>query len=49
MLIDLKDEKMREWAEDFADLLPVNQEKEEESVDFFEVIDEVITQKEKQE
>jgi len=46
MLVDLKDKKMQEWAEDFADLLPVNQDREEETVDFLEAMDEVITRKE---
>jgi len=47
MLIDLKDKKMQEWAEDFADLLLVNQDRDEETVDFFEAIDEEIARKEK--
>ncbi len=47
MLIDLKDEKMQEWGEDFADLLLVNQNRDEEAVDFFEAIDEVIASKER--
>lgn len=38
---------MQEWAEDFADLLLVNQDREEETVDFFEAIDEEIARKEK--
>ncbi len=45
MLIDLKDKKMQEWAEDFADLLLVNQDRDEETVDFFEAIDEEIARK----
>ncbi len=47
MLIDLKDKKMQEWAEDFADLLLVNQDRDEETVVFFEAIDEQIVRKEK--
>lgn len=47
MLIDLKDKKMQEWAEDFADLLLVNQDRHEETVDFFEALDEEIARKEK--
>lgn len=47
MLIDLKDKKMQEWAEDFADLLMVNQDRDEETVDFFEAMDEAIARKEK--
>lgn len=47
MLIDLRDKKMQEWAEDFADLLLVNQDRDEETVDFFEAIDDEIAQKEK--
>ena len=47
ILIDLKDKKMQEWAEDFADLLLVNQNRDVETADFFEAIDEVIAKKEK--
>ncbi len=46
MLVDLKNGKMREWAEDFADILLVNLDRKEETVIFFEAFDEGIARKE---
>ena len=43
----MKDNTMQEWADDFADLLLVNQDRDEEAADFFEAIDEVIANKER--